>query len=356
MNYYVSEVQIDEGVQKTAGIKARDDVEGILSRNGFEPINIEFDGEQRKKEGFQKIGAHFVVKNFWKKKVSKLKKGDTLLVQFPVINHSLLLKSVFADLKQRGVKVILLIHDLETIRAGLKTNVPMKKKFRLKMEETSILKNCDYIIVHNDKMRNYLSAMGIDADQLVSLQIFDYLIPQFQERFDTDKYDRESPVIIAGTLRKHKAGYVYALPDNICFNLYGVGYEGKTDGYVNYFGAFLPDDLPFSMEGSFGLVWDGESSDTCTGIYGDYLKLNNPHKASLYLSSGIPVVIWEKAALAEFISKNGCGIVVSSIADISERVSEITDEEYSDMKKNALRISEQMRNGEFLMNAIRKCE
>ncbi len=40
MNYYIREVQTNEGVQKTAGIKARDDVESILSANGYHAITV----------------------------------------------------------------------------------------------------------------------------------------------------------------------------------------------------------------------------------------------------------------------------------------------------------------------------
>ena len=43
MNYYVREIQTNEGVQKTAGIKARDDVEIILSENGYHAITVETD-------------------------------------------------------------------------------------------------------------------------------------------------------------------------------------------------------------------------------------------------------------------------------------------------------------------------
>ena len=48
MNYYIREVQTNEGVQKTAGIKARDDVESILSTNGYHTITVETDLEKRK--------------------------------------------------------------------------------------------------------------------------------------------------------------------------------------------------------------------------------------------------------------------------------------------------------------------
>ena len=57
------------------------------------------------------------------------------------------------------------------------------------------------------------------------------------------------------------------------------------------FGSFLPDELPSALEGSFGLVWDGDSSKTCSGVFGEYLRYNNSHKASLYLASGFPIIV-----------------------------------------------------------------
>ena len=32
-----------------------------------------------------------------------------------------------------------------------------------------------------------------------------------------------------------------------------------------------------------GLVWDGDSCSSCSGVCGEYLKINNPHKISFYL-------------------------------------------------------------------------
>ena len=39
-----------------------------------------------------------------------------------------------------------------------------------------------------------------------------------------------------------------------------------------YFGSFLPDELPVALEGGFGLVWDGDSAETCSGVFGEYLR------------------------------------------------------------------------------------
>ncbi|UZW66162.1 hypothetical protein OC195_19990 [Priestia flexa] len=106
------------------------------------------------------------------------------------------------------------------------------------------------------------------------------------------------------------------------------------------------------IEGSYGLIWDGESTETCTGLTGNYLKYNNPHKTSFYLSCGLPVVIWKEAALAPFIAENNLGIIVTSLKEMDDIISNISDKEYSIMKNNVLEVAEKVRNGFFTKKAI----
>ena len=40
MKYYTKEIWNEEGYQRTAGIKARDDVDVILEKNGYKGIEI----------------------------------------------------------------------------------------------------------------------------------------------------------------------------------------------------------------------------------------------------------------------------------------------------------------------------
>ena len=108
------------------------------------------------------------------------------------------------------------------------------------------------------------------------------------------------------------------------------------------------------MEGSFGLVWDGGSTDTCSGTYGEYLRINNPHKVSLYLASGMPVIIWEEAALAGLIRENGCGITVGSLAEIPERIRALTPEEYEAIRDNTGKIAKRLRGGKYTQRALRR--
>ena len=57
------------------------------------------------------------------------------------------------------------------------------------------------------------------------------------------------------------------MPARPAYNLYGVGFdESRALENEAYFGSFLPDELPAALEGGFGLVWDGDSAETCSGV------------------------------------------------------------------------------------------
>lgn len=354
MNYYVREVQTEDLVQRTAGVKARDDVEAILAGAGWLPILVEDKQSERAQLGrAERALLHVTVKKEWDRKLENLSAGDHLLIQFPVFDHTILMGSVVRKLQKRGVRVTLLIHDLETLRAAVRGDRSTAGKIRLHLEEVSILRTADHVIAHNSRMKKYLVRLGVKADRVVSLMIFDYLIPEFSPSDSHPEYG--GPVIIAGALREHKAGYAYHLPQNCAFNLYGVGYTAPEQEHVHYFGSFPPDELPAAMHGSFGLVWDGDTTKTCGGTFGQYLKINDPHKTSLYLASGIPVIIWDQAALATFITRKKCGITVSSVDEIGDRLRSVTPQMYEEMAARASEIGRKLRAGHYTLRAVRKC-
>ena len=129
----------------------------------------------------------------------------------------------------------------------------------------------------------------------------------------------------------------------------------KLGDNLKYFGSFKPDELPGKLEGKFGLVWDGDSLDTCSGNTGNYLRYNNPHKTSLYLSAGIPVIIWKEAAMSNFIEKHKAGILVESLTEIDDVINNISDSDYTELKNNAIQIGMQLRNGYYYKKAVQKC-
>ena len=356
MHYFVEEVQFDEGERfsKTAWSKARADISEILKELNYHSIDIPTHEGERKKESLtQRLFWHIRIRNEWNKRFASLKKGDVLVLQFPLLGHSIMMASVIKRLKNKGVKVIMLIHDLETIRFALSNKKKIDRNIRLKVEELSILKQANKIIFHNERMIEFAESMGISREKAVELEIFDYLgISKSLE----DKDASRGQVVIAGNLSENKAGYIYKLPENVYFRLYGINYSEEEKDNIEYMGAYPPDDLLKKINGKYGLVWDGPSEETCEGIYGEYLRINNPHKTSLYLAAEIPVIIWEKAALAKYIVENGVGITVKNLNDLYGVLEKITDEEYLSMKLATQKISARLRSGYYTKEALKKCE
>ena len=355
--YYLKERDALEHSRKNAGSKARNDVEAILEPLGFEPVDVVIP-YKKVKTVFGAVKTTFSNYRFWKKQVQDLGAGDRLLMQFPPRSHSALFPDLMRKLRRRGVTVTFLVHDLETMRYKDTSELPFMKRVRIYLEETRLIRTADYVICHNPKMKQYLVGQGLPEKSLIPLGIFDYLTAYDPEAEGAhrDKDRERNRVIIAGNLSPEKCVYLNDLGnvDGVRFHLYGVGYKDLGQENVTYMGSFLPDELVGELRGDFGLVWDGTSIETCSGNFGNYLHLNDPHKLSLYLTAGIPVVVWEEAAVADFVKAEHVGVTVRSLHDLGDVLAELSDDEYDTMRQNALRISRLTRSGHYLTTAVTK--
>lgn len=336
---------------KNAGSKARIDADSILKKLGYSPIVLDSFFEVGEQSILVSLKEHINKFFYLKERLNVIKSGDELVIQFPMVNHSVFFFLLVRYLVKKGVGITLLIHDIELLRTALLDDVKLKRKLRLKLEELSVLKLVDKIIVHNSKMKKILcDKFNLSSGKLFELDVFDYLIP---DEIEPNVPQKTLPIIIAGNLSPQKAGYISNLPFDVNFNLYGIGYkENNPSGNVFYKGSFLPDELILNLSGSFGLVWDGESAHTCSGVYGDYLRYNNSHKASLYLAAGYPIIVWKESALSDFVDKNQCGISINSLHELKQRIESISDEEYATLIKNANSLSLKLKNGFFLEKAL----
>jgi len=346
MKYFLKEEFLKDSGARNAGNKARNDVEEIVKREGYQPLLLTVDDWYHM--GTVKAQQHKA--KALTQAFSQLKSGDQLLIQFPMLHHSFFTTRLVRKIQRNGVKVYFIIHDLEALRYANLDTVPLKHKIRVHLQESSLLKIADGVIAHNPIMKSVLVDKGIAEDKIVSLGIFDYLIPDFQEKSGQTK---DQPIIVAGNLAQEKAGYLYKLPAEPSYNLYGVGFdENRALLNETYFGSFLPDELPSVLEGGFGLVWDGDSAETCSGVFGEYLRYNNSHKASLYLASGFPLVVWKQSALSHFVLEKNCGIAVESLHDLKNTIENLSDADYQELVANAKRIGKKIRDGFYLTSAL----
>ena len=349
MNYYIIEGKPNGDYN--AHSKARNDANKILANNGYKLLNIptKYGVQEKKYLKFKQVFSYLKNYKIWKREISKLKKGDIIVIQYPLVNTILNFHKIIDLCKKLGIITVIVIHDLDSIRMP---NMP-----RIKMEDKEVLNRAKYIIAHNQKMKDYLvNNLGNEAEKIFLLKIFDYLIDKPINDKNTNKND---PVVIAGNLSTEKAKYILDLKDieNTDFNLYGKGYNsnGKIKN-IFYKGAFLPEEVPNALSGSFGLVWDGTSKNTCDGSYGNYLRYNNPHKTSLYLASKLPVIVWEESALSSFVIENKVGITIKNLDEIKQKIEKLSDEDYQEMVNNTRSIADDLHNGMYLTNVLKEIE
>ena len=327
MKYFLKETYVKAN---HAGPKARMDAEAIMVDVGFKEYYL---SESRKN--------------------NVLNKNDIIVLQFPLLWKSVKKQIRMRFLKKKNFKAYLLIHDIESLRnKKIKTFSDFKHSIIYYLQNKTVLERVDGIIAHNDKMKSELVKMGISSEKIVTLEIFDYLIPDF----NTNKTYVKDKILLAGNFDIRKTKYARILPEKPDFEIYGINFEfDNLPNNVRYKGSFSPEELPNHLIGGFGLVWDGDSSDTCSGKYGEYLKINNPHKASLYLASNFPIIVWSQSALADFVRNNNCGILVNSLFEIAETLKSISEDEYKELIKNSKRIGEKIRQGHYLKTALEKC-
>lgn len=334
-----------------AGNKARNDVTDILAERGVAQIKIDFSSIHNTSNVASKVGNYIRIYKLLKSGLSSLPDNSILIIQFPMISHTPFLGQIIRRLHKRGIKIVLLIHDLEMIRSSLDKKTKLTTKIRVLQEEKGALDLSDAIIAHNDAMGSYIrERFSISHEKVISLEIFDYLTSS--DTPSCKNTSRSAPIVFAGNLSRNKSAFIYEFPPDVHLRLHGSGYEAAGDFHIDYQGSCLPERLPSILDGSFGLVWDGPDVNTCAGAFGGYLRFNNPHKTSLYLAAGLPILIWDQAALAPFILERGAGLAIGSLKDIRGALDSLSEEEYIEMRKCAGLLGEELRNGKNTERAL----
>ena len=351
MEYYTETNYIDHDQLRTAGGKGRDDYFEVLRSCGLKCIRIPVVRPAADIDLIQRLKMEKDLRRVWKEALSVLGDGDSVVLHSPVSEKFTGYTGLIRDVSRRGCRIINIVFDLETYFMSDYRRFAGFKHALDKRTEAALFRISDVVICHNERMKEKLVSAGVPADKIVCVGVMDYLRRDMKlnsgERFTPDK-----PVVYCGNLAKGKSGFVYELPKGIRIDLYGPGFTGKTDSDICYKGVYPAFELMDLMEGSFGLVWDGPSSDTCTGACGEYLEYNNPHKMSHYLASGMPVLVWEGAAMAEYVNAEGCGVTISELKEIPSVISGISDERYAEMRKNAERVGAEMREGSHIRRAV----
>lgn len=318
--------------------KAKQDIDEICRREGF--INL-----TRRNFGSGKVGRFLTKLSSVCRIPFTLHRGDTMFLQYPMKKFY---KMACTMAKWKGASVVAVIHDLGAFRRHKLTSE----------QENRRLNKTDFLIVHNPTMRDYVIQHGFKGG-VHCLQIFDYISVSTADSYECPHTPWR--IVYAGNLGRWRNAFLYEMESCIGsweMDLYGKGFEAdaNTCQQLHYHGPIPSDDFIAKAEADFGLVWDGDSTAECTGAWGEYLKINDPHKTSFYLRAGIPVIVWEQAAMAPFITEQGVGIAINGIQDLQKALDNLSPDQYQIMRQNALEMSRRLASGYHIRKGLKAAD
>ncbi len=318
-----------------ASSKAREDVSHFVLQSGFQSIAKNDKRKFRKSKFFKLLLALAI----YGKLFIRLNKNDILFVQ----TSSKVLEGILKLKKIKNFKIIYLIHDIFPIRYD------DAKAHKHEIDsEIKGLNQCDYIICHNGKMADRLEELGCTS-QLIHLTIFDYKTEAFIPK---DRPLTVPCICFAGNLGKSPFLEKLDLcidPSLVQFHIYGMPKPQYSN--LSYCGSLPPERLPLEIDGSYGLIWEGSYE---VWEENNYLRYNNPHKASLYIAAGLPIIVWSKAAVADFVREHKLGICIDSLDELEEKVTSVRQDEYQMFRANCLKLRPGLIEGIHIKKALNR--
>lgn len=335
MEYTIEEYLLNE---YNASSKARKDVSHFILQNGFQSV-FKFDKTKVHRRKMAKLLLALILCA----KIFLLKRDDVLFVQTSLA----VLRTILRIKAFRGFRIIYLVHDLYCLKYN--TEESRKKHSDEISKDVSVLSQCDFVIVHNERMAQGLERYGCKS-RLIPLGVFDYAC-SLPEKVRTWCVGEKAGVVFAGYLGK--ADFLRKLDEtpheSFSMIIYGIPEISVRNSI--YGGCVDADVLPGVIEGHFGLVWeDGYHASPKD----NYMCINNPHKLSMYIVAGLPVIVWAKSAAALFVKANNIGITVDSLDELDDRIKHVSIESYSVMVNNCLAIRRKLVRGGYLCEALKR--
>ncbi len=313
-------------------LKSRNDIAYFLAEENVSSIPL--------KKFRNRVEKLFFSPGCVRKVLHHLSAGDTLIIQYPSQLGRRFDNMLMDQLIAAHIHTVALIHDLDSLRFKNNILLPSVK------QEVEDLNCYDYVIASNKVMRKFLVNEGLKVP-CGNLELFDYY--HFGD-VPVGKYAKT--LNFAGNL--NKARFLAKLhPGPIQVDIYGKSPSRPRNRELLNQGKVDTEILPSKLRRGFGLVWDGNSIEKVSGNFGNYLKINSPHKMSLYLSSGLPVVVWKKSALADFVIQKQCGLAVDSLSEAIGDITHMSVETYDNWSRNSQRIGEGLIKGVNTKRAVK---
>lgn len=305
-------------------LKAKDDYAKIAQASGFSRLPLERYNDQR----FSKTERQKRIEEALKLIVP----GDTVVHQFPTYMSADFEAEWLTAIKDKKANYVLLIHDFEPFRVT-----------KANPTEFTLAQKADLIITHSEAMSQYLAKMGVNKKTIVQ-PLFDYLGP------NPPLASYQKILNYAGTWQKAPWLQDYQGP---ALKLFGnrpkKWRDWQTPADIEWTGNFEPDDIQNHLDSGFGLLWD---SDFDTLHYQSYTKINAPHKASLYLKAGLPLIAWQESHIGRLIDRYQIGFTINDLDELEDLMKTLTADQYQSWQANLLPLREQVSEGFFTKTTL----
>ena len=313
------------------------DAEKILLSEGYIPVSFP---HQQNLSLQAKISRFF----YLVKIVFQIPGGSVVVFLFPIYAKIIQLL-VRLLLLRKNIRLVCFITDID----GIKDGDAQKLK-----EDISFFRKLKYFIVHNQRMKQWLNDR-VEGAQSVQIVFFDFLAKPVEL-----KRKPSCDIVFAGNLEKspflEKLQLLKDKQPALHFNLYG---PNQTDSMLQqenatWHGVENPYELAQKLKGSFGLLWDGNSIDRPGGSLGRYMQYISHHKLSLYILSGLPIIVPSTTAAEELVNKYNIGFAVNDLYGIEEKIKSLSEDEYNQMQKNMQPLAQKISTGGCIKEALQK--
>lgn len=271
--------------------------------------------------------------------LAAVEQDDIVIFQSPTWNGIGFDRALIERLNvyRRGKKVFF-IHDIpplmfESNRCFLNEHIELYNK-------------ADLIILPSQNMADFLTEEGLSVKKIVAQKMWD--CPISIDRSVTPEFHKV--INFAGKTDGFKFSFTQEWKyDTVRLAVTAREGDWEHGTNIEFMGWFEDQNMlanALRRNGGFGLLWTG--NDYCE----EYMKLNACSKLSLYLASGLPVIVHGSIPEADTIRRKNLGLAVDSLDEAVERIENMTKEQYSEMMRNAGEFGELIRDGFFTKKVL----
>ncbi len=268
--------------------------------------------------------------------MASLNNGDTVILQSPSW-ISMNWDQAFIDhlFIYQAIQKIIFIHDV----------IPLidNNKRDLLPNVINYYNTADVLIVPSQNMYDFLRKNGLQKKKYVIQHFFDH---PYTSTIESSTKPKNSKTINFVDKFPNSDYINQWSSSDIKLKLYGARIDPSINNNPNVELAGQKSDPALLAElrqtGGFGFAWSQD----------EYSHLHPSYIVSTYLAAGIPVIVSDTSPIAEKIKKKKLGIVATSLEEIPEKISTLSDEQYEDMIKNVDKFSKLIRNGYFTKKVL----